>query len=226
MFLRSLISLGAIAGLLVAFSSTPAQAVSPKPKKANVGTHHHSSCHPATAKGGNATSTRAYEAAMQTMHKNMAQPLLGNADVDFVRQMIPHHQAAVDMAKIQLQYGQDERLKSFNRWVIFAQEMEIGFMKHWLYRLDHGAVAQGATDYYGKAMETMHHGMMIDYAGDADVDYVRGMIAHHQGAVDMASILMAHGANPELKPLASNIFSSQTQEIAWMQRWLDRHASK
>ncbi len=166
-------------------------------------------------------ATRAYEAAMDTMHRDMAQPLLGNADVDFTRQMIPHHQGAVAMAKIQLQYGKDEWLKKLNRWIIFAQEQEIGYMKNWLTRRDNGAVEKGAVDYYGEAMQKMHHGMMIDYTGDADLDYVRGMIAHHQGAVDMASILMKHGTDPDLKPLARNIFSSQTQEIGWMEGWLE-----
>jgi len=197
--------------------------------KANAEMHQPSGHHTkmqATSKKATSAATRAYEAAMATMHKNMAQPLSGNADVDFARQMIPHHQAAVDMAKIQLQYGSNERLKKFNEWIIFAQEMEIAFMKHWLVRRDNGVEVQGAKDYFGKAMETMHHGMMIDYTGDADVDYVRGMIPHHQGAVDMAGIWMTHGTDPDLKPLSNEIFNSQTYEIAWMQRWLARHAQK
>lgn len=220
MFLRALISpafLGLSLGVLL-FSNAHGEPA--KHESTHVKAHHR---HAGTA---TSESTRAYKVAMEAMHKNMAQPLSGNANVDFARQMIPHHQAAVDMAKIQLQYGQDERLKSFNRWVIFAQEMEIRFMKHWLHRRDNGAVLHGAKDYYGAAMEAMHHGMMIDYTGDADVDYVRGMIPHHQGAVDMASLLMAHGSDPDLKPLANDVFGTQTQEITWMQRWLTQRAAK
>lgn len=168
-------------------------------------------------------STRAYEAAMATMHQHMNAPLSGNADVDFVRQMLPHHQAAVDMAKIQLQYGRDERLKSLSRWIIRSQEVEIGFMKNWLYRRDNGAVVSGARDYYGDAMATMHHGMMIGYTGNADVDFVGGMIPHHQGAADMASILFRHGTDPDLNALARDIWGAQTQEIAWMKCWLAEH---
>jgi uncharacterized protein (DUF305 family) len=178
---------------------------------------------PANADGA---ATRAYEAAMATMHQNMRAELSGNPDVDFVRQMIPHHQAAVDMAKIQLQYGHDERLKSLSRWIIRSQEVEIGFMKNWLYRRDNGAVTSGARDYYGDAMATMHHGMMIDYTGNADVDFVRGMIPHHQGAADMASILFTHGTDPDLNKLAKDIWRAQTQEIAWMKCWLADHLGK
>ena len=99
-------------------------------------------------------------------------------------------------------------------------------MKTWLMRRDNSLSSQTARDYYGDAMRTMHAQMNIRYSGDADVDYVRGMIAHHQGAVDMASILMREGSDPELKELASDVFNSQTQEIAWMQGWLAEHGHR
>jgi uncharacterized protein (DUF305 family) len=228
MFLRSLISLAAV----LAFPCASALAAPSQAKEANVEMHHHDHhamqaiVKPKAASSKGNASTRAYEAAMERMHKNMAAPLSGNADVDFVRQMIPHHQGAVDMAKIQLQYGHDERLKRLCEWIIFAQEQEIGFMKNWLNRRDNGAVVKAAPDHYGAAMKTMHHAMMIDYIGDADIDFVRGMIPHHQGAVDMASILMERGSDPDLKQLAADIHRSQTQEIAWMERWLARREGK
>ena len=52
-------------------------------------------------------STKAYEAAMGAMMKNMAVPYTGNADVDFMKSMIPHGQGAIDMAKVALQFGKD-----------------------------------------------------------------------------------------------------------------------
>jgi len=187
--------------------------------------HHHMQAAPKPANANNA-STKAYEAVMATMHQHMQTALSGNPDVDFARGMIPHHEAAVGMAKIQLQYGHDERLKDLSRWIIQSQEVEVGFMKNWLYRRDNGAVVVGAKDYYAEVMQTMHHGMMIDYTGDADVDFVRGMIPHHQGAADMASILFTHGRDPDLNKLAKDIWRAQTQEIAWMQRWLADHEGK
>lgn len=218
MFLRSLVSILAISVAPIAFSS--AWAASPELKSAGVKTI------PQKNKMAGVCSTRGYEDAMAMMHKNMHAPLAGDADIDFVRQMIPHHQGAVDMAKVQLQYGRDERLKDFNRWIIRAQEEEIGFMKQWLRRHDNGVVAKDAKDYYGDAMMVMHRDMMIDYTGDADVDFVRGMIAHHQGAVDMASILFEHGSDPELNRLADAIYRSQTYEISWMQNWLAEKTGK
>ena len=216
MFLRSMV----IAVSLAAVSFTSAHAgwfSKDKPRAEESHQHHSGASKPSKAVN---PSTRAYRNAMQRMHKAMRTPLAGNVDADFVRQMIPHHRGALAMAEIQQKYGRDEELKKFNDWVIMAQTQEIAMMENWLRRRDNGAAPQAAKDYYGEAMKAMHHAMMIDYSGDADVDYVRGMIAHHQGAVDMASIWLSGGSDPELKLLANAIYDSQTYEIAWMRDWL------
>lgn len=177
----------------------------------------------AAGKSAQSGPAGAYRAAMRTMHRDMKKPLSGNADVDFARQMIAHHQGAVAMAKIQQKYGRDESLKGFNDWVIQAQTAEIAMMQNWLRRKDNGLSSKTAEDFYGAAMKRMHHSMMIRYTGNADVDYARGMIAHHQGAVDMAAVLLAEGADPELNELANDVYSSQTAEIAWLECWLKEH---
>lgn len=56
----------------------------------------------------------------------------GNADRDFVTLMIPHHQAAIDMARIEIEYGHDAALKAMAHEIIAAQEKEIGAMQAWL----------------------------------------------------------------------------------------------
>jgi uncharacterized protein (DUF305 family) len=70
-------------------------------------------------------------------------------------------------------------------------------------------------------MPAMHEGMMNT---DADVAFACGMIAHHQGAIDMANVVLAHGDDPEMRKLAENIIAAQVGEIAEMTAWLAANA--
>jgi uncharacterized protein (DUF305 family) len=74
--------------------------------------------------------------------------------------------------------------------------------------------------------DKMHRGMAIAFSGDADIDFVRGMIPHHQGAVDMAKIVLAFGKDPEVRKLAEAVVKAQEEEIAFMQGWLAKRGQK
>jgi uncharacterized protein (DUF305 family) len=77
-------------------------------------------------------ASKALSEANARMHGAMNLPLTGNADADFVRGMIPHHQGAVDMAKIVLQYGKDPETRKLAQSIIASQEKEIAMMRDWL----------------------------------------------------------------------------------------------
>lgn len=79
---------------------------------------------------------------------------------------------------------------------------------------------------YMAANEKMHRNMSMDYSGDADVDFVRGMIAHHQGAIDMAKVELKYGKDNEMRRLAERIVKAQEGEIKLMQRWLKANQAK
>ncbi|MGL4234923.1 CopM family metallochaperone [Tabrizicola sp.] len=74
-----------------------------------------------------------------------------------------------------------------------------------------------------EANTRMHEDMAIEYTGNADVDFIRGMIPHHQGAVDMAKIVLEHGADPEVRKLAEGVIAAQEAEIKWMEEWLAKN---
>ena len=80
---------------------------------------------------GEAPSSRAYMLGMEKMNRDMGAAMTGDADRDFVSMMIPHHQGAIDMAKVELQFGRNPMLRQMSEEIIKAQEAEIAEMKAW-----------------------------------------------------------------------------------------------
>ena len=80
-----------------------------------------------------------------------------------------------------------------------------------------------ATLAYMAANAKMHADMTVPFTGNADVDFIAGMIPHHQGAVEMAKIVLEHGSDPEVRKLAQAVIAAQETEIAWMTDWLAQH---
>ena len=77
-----------------------------------------------------------------------------------------------------------------------------------------------ATKAYREANAKMHRDMDIKYSNDPDVDFVRGMIPHHQGAIAMAKVLLQHGKDEQTRKWATDVIREQEREIAEMQAWL------
>ena len=177
-----------------------------------------------TASTSEAPSTKAFETAMGSMMKGMMATPTAKPDLDFMQGMMPHHQGAVDMAKVVLQYGKDAEVKTLAEAVIKAQEGEIALMKDWMAKTDQAKlpVVPASKEANDQAMATMMKNMMTPYSGDADVDFIKGMIPHHQGAIDMAKAALKYGQDPTVLKLAQDVVTAQEGEIKFMTDWLKK----
>jgi uncharacterized protein (DUF305 family) len=88
----------------------------------------------------------------------------------------------------------------------------------------HPAAASASTKAYLEAAEKMHAPMMQGMqAADPDVAFVRGMIPHHQGAIDMAKVLLQYGKDPQTRKWANDVIREQQREIGEMEAWLKKN---
>lgn len=151
-----------------------------------------------------------------------------DADVMFAQMMIPHHKQAVEMADLAASRATDQGIKDLAVKIKAAQDPEIVTMTGWL--TDWGkpvTPSDGMAGHGGHGMPGMmgeNDMAKLKAAKGADFDkmFAEMMIAHHNGAIEMARTEQAQGADPEAKALAATIATAQQAEVAQMQKILDR----
>lgn len=79
------------------------------------------------------------------------------------------------------------------------------------------------TNPFADSEESMHHKMMNAEGGSVDETFVKKMIEHHRGAIDMGEIALQHGSDQELKSMIQKSTAQQEQEIQELRSWLSRH---
>lgn len=145
------------------------------------------------------------------------------ADVTFAQGMIPHHEQAVEMAEIALDpaRGAGEGVRALATRIQAAQDPEIQLMRGWLTTWGRQELTDMGDDHESHGMS----GMMsaddmaeLEQTSGAEFDrmWMEMMIAHHEGAVEMAGVVQAGGSAPEVRELAGEIITAQTAEIAEM----------
>lgn len=148
-----------------------------------------------------------------------------DADVTFVRGMIPHHEQAVEMADLAVENGTSADVKALAEKIKGEQDPEIktmkGFLKDWGKNEGEGSDDMG-SDSSGDSAEM---GMMSDdemadleAASGAEFDtmFLEMMTKHHEGAVTMAETEQADGKSADAKDLAGQIIKAQKAEITEM----------
>ncbi|MGQ0843016.1 MAG: DUF305 domain-containing protein [Sporichthyaceae bacterium] len=157
-------------------------------------------------------------------HGAVVQSLQGAAlDQAFLAGMIPHHRAAVEMAKVELERGERDEVKAIARAIVSSQEEEIRVMTE----LTQAAGLPSAAPHSGPMGQTMGVPMSMDMATmaaeladaeDVDEMFLQMMLPHHASAIVMADEEAKNGANPELRALAQTIVADQAREIGQMQQ--------
>jgi uncharacterized protein (DUF305 family) len=180
------------------------------------------------------------------MHEAMALDFSGDAALDFVRGMIPHHRGAADMCSALADdlacVANDDDLDglvAFCNEVHYTQDIEIDGMRRWLdlrskderapcadrpdgHSFDGcGALTSDASVAFVAANRAMHGGMAVDLSCDHGVDFARMMIPHHAGAVAMCEVLADFETDPYLDDLCANVTRAQRAEVAWLHFWLE-----
>ena len=152
-------------------------------------------------------------------------------DVTFASDMIPHHEQAIQMAKMAKAHAGSTEVKQLANDIEAAQGPEIKTMTGWLKAWGEDAPSGSMSGMGGMGGSSNNDmpGMMSDHdltklgqaTGDTfDQMWLQGMIAHHEGAVEMANTEIAKGKNADATDLAKTIKAAQTKEIAKMKKML------
>ena len=157
------------------------------------------------------------------LNKSGFSSMMGNIDAHFIEQMIPHHEGAIDMARLALEKSTRPEIKELSNNIITSQSAEITQMKDWYRDWFDKDVPQNS----GEGMGMMGGGMMgshadvdeLEQSKDFDKAFIEIMIVHHQTAVMMANMLTTGTDRTEMKNLAQNIIDTQTEEINQMRDW-------
>lgn len=141
-----------------------------------------------------------------------------NSEVDFVALMIPHHQEAVDSTISLLNVTQNPTLQYLGSNIVTSQQEEIQMMQERLSGIFAGRTYTGIP-----YMPMMREIRTISSTQTAEKMWLEDMVAHHQGAVDMAKKVLTLSPRQEIKTFAENIIKVQSDEIKLMNQLLSNY---
>lgn len=169
------------------------------------------------------------DSIMMTMKEQMIiRDRSGSAAIDFLKGMIPHHQAAIKMSESYLNHnGASEELKTLAKDIITAQKDEIKQMNDMIGEYEKNEPKDNANEdaYLEKYSEmfsddSMSHHINPDGAENLDQAFAEGMMMHHQMAVDMSGDILEYTDQKEVRKLAEDIIELQEKEMKLMKKYI------
>ena len=154
------------------------------------------------------------------MGNNKSASAFSGTDIMFAQMMIPHHQQAVDMSTLAETRTTNPEVLALAKQIKDAQAPEIKQMTAWIE--SSGSSTDMGHDMGMGGMLTDEQMTALENAQGAAFDklYLEGMIGHHEGALQMATMI-ENSSNSEAKELAANIIKSQSAEIEKMKQMLE-----
>jgi uncharacterized protein (DUF305 family) len=137
----------------------------------------------------------------------------------FAQMMIPHHSQAVTMSELALANSTNTEIISLATAIRDAQAPEIKQMQSWLDQSDYSGTHAGHMDMGGMLSDEELAELSTANGSAFDRLFLEGMIAHHEGAIDMLSMIK-NSTNSEVKKLSADILTSQSSEIEAMKALL------
>jgi uncharacterized protein (DUF305 family) len=142
------------------------------------------------------------------------------SDERFIDAMVPHHQGAVEMARVALRNAEHDEIIQLSENIVSTQQAEIKELKS--IKQEEFGTSQVPMEMSPQQMKGM--GVMMDPQELAnqnpfDKAFIDAMIPHHQSAIEMAQVAGEKSKNPRIKQLAENIVNAQQKEIEQMTAW-------
>ena len=188
------------------------------------------------------TSANSMDHSAHSMHQGgseiidlMHQPMMeqpfqktANIDSDFLFNMIPHHKGAILSSQKLLETTKNERLIELANNIITEQNKEVTEFDALIKELnakntDYSGID---TEAIGNEMQLIMDKMMADMSaieitGDNDIDFLKGMIPHHQAAIDVSKKILEYTKDDKIKEIANRIIKAQEKEIEDMNNMIN-----
>lgn len=182
--------------------------------------HSHATQESAQASADSSASTpsqKIISAMHAPMHANKPSQTK-SVEIDFLSDMIPHHQGAIDSAKLLLDSAKTPEVIALAENIIKAQEAEIAQFKELIDKKGVKTTKISSKDYkaFGEKNAKAMEAMKIQESGNAERDFLSSMIGHHKGAIETSKVALEYSKDEVLRKIAQKIITDQEAEITTM----------